>query len=238
MNDKDDDQKVLDKLRYKALFDTLKIELKLKQSPIAIKFFYTEPELDFFKKRNEYQLTEQPMSFCKWELTALEKGTTIYSEKKDLNCETATCCFNWQEDNTQTSTSSERLSKSVFGIAAAPLADARFIADTVSFYCEEDQAKTLINAWMEAAGVEPWQPEQSKEQTACNYSVYTHNMSIASIGNICPQSEFATKDGLVNIVLPADHLKHTVDELQEGKLSLNKSSFNRPGDGFFRFTMG
>lgn len=237
MNNTEKDQKVLDKLRYKEMFETLKTELGLKQSPIAVKFFYTEPELDFFKKGNEFQLTEKPMSFCQWEQTVHEKGTTIYSEKKDLNCKTANCCFNWQDGDAATSTSRERLSKSVFGVAAAPLADARFIADTVNFYCDKDQAKRLINAWMEAAGIDPYQPENPEEQTSCNYSVYTHNMSIASAGKVCPGSCFAKED-IVNVVLPADHLKHTVDQLLEGKLSLNKSSFNRPGDGFFRFTMG
>ena len=238
MNNTENDQKVLDKLRYKEMFETLKTELDLEQSPIAIKFFYTEPELDFFKKGNDYQVVDQSMSFCRWEQRSIEKRITIYSENKDLSCETATCCFNWQDGDEPTSTSIERLSKIVFGVATAPLADARFIADTVNFYCNEEQAKKLINAWMEAAGVEPWQPEQPEERTACNYTVYTHNMSLASIGKVCPRSGLAKEDGIVNVVLPADHLKHTVDQLLEGKLNLKKSSLNRPGDGFFHFTMG
>lgn len=238
MNSSDNSEKSLDKLRYKDLFETLKTELGLKFSPVAIKFFYTEAELDFFKKGNEFRQLSEGMSFCRWEKSAIEEDVTSYSEKEQLNCDVAACCFNWQEESGQKAVSGEQLSKSVFGVAAAPLADTRFIADTVNFYCDRQQAEILIDAWSKAAGVNPWQPEQAEERTVCNYTVYTHNMSLASVGSICPRSGFSAGDELVNVVLPADHLRHTVDQLLEGKLSLKKSSFNRPGDGFFRYTVG
>ena len=227
----------LDRLRYKELSKNLMAELNLKDSPVAVKFFYTEAEFVYFKKRNEFVLSTEAITFCQCVKAARTKEQTIYSELKDLSCESAAYGFRWQEGNDIRSSTKQYLNKGVFGIALAPLGDARFIADTVNVSCDNAQAQKLIDGWMEASGVPAWRPEETEDVSACSCTVFVHNKNLASIGPICPSSTDEEKADKMNVILPADHLKHTVDQLLSGKLSLKGSSFNRAGDGAFRYIL-
>ena len=227
----------LDRLRYKELSKNLIAELNLKDSPIAVKFFYTEAESSYFKKRNDFCLSTEAMTFCQCVKAALNNKQTIYSELKDLSCDSAAYGFNWKEGNDIRSSSKQYLNKGVFAIAFAPLGDARFIADTVNVYCDSPQAEKLIGGWMEASGASAWRPESTEEMSSCSCTVFVHNKNLASIGPTCPSSCEEKESDKMNVILPADHLKHTVDQLLSGKLSLKGSSYNRAGDGVFRYIL-
>lgn len=231
------DEISLDRLRYKELSKNLMAELNLKESPIAVKFFYTEAEYSYFKKRNEFYLSTEAMTFCQCVKATLNTKQTIYSDLKDLSCDSADYGFNWKEGNDIRSSTKQYLSKGVFGIAFAPLGDARFIADTVNVFCDSPQAEKLIGGWMEASGVPAWRPEATEEISSCSCTVYVHNKNLASIGPNCQSSRDDKEADKMNVILPADHLKHTVDQLLSGNLSLKGSSYNRPGDGVFRYIL-
>ena len=237
MEDSSIDEKSLDKLRYKELSKNLMAELNLKDSPVAIKFFYTEAEFVYFKKRNDFCLSTEAMTFCQSVKAARNKEQPIYSELKDLSCGSAAYGFNWKEGSDIRSSTKQYLNKGVFGIALAPLGDARFIADTVNVCCDKQQAETLIGGWTEASGVPAWRPETAEDLSSCSCTVYVHNKNLASIGPICPTSCDENEANEMNVILPADHLKHTVDQLLSGTLNLKSSSFNRPGDGVFRYIL-
>ena len=234
MNVSYDDERTLDRLRYKEMSKVLMAELSLKHSPVAVQFFYTQAEFDYFNARNDFHLPPRPTTFCQWERNACSQEQTIYSEAKDLQCRRAACSFNWQECNDFTPSTKQYLNKGIFGIAVAPLGKARFIADTVNCTCDSSQADTIINAWIRASGVQPWRPSTTKDSSSCSGSVFAHNKNLATIGSTC--SHFAVKNESeeINVILPADHLAHVVDQLLECKISLKSSSFNRPGDGFFK----
>ena len=237
MEDSSIDEKSLDKLRYKELSKNLMAELNLKDSPVAVKFFYTEAELVYFKKRNDFSQSTETMTFCQCVKAARNKEQTIYSDLKDLSCDSAAYGFNWKEGNDTRSSTKQYLNKCVFGIALAPLGDARFIADTVNVYCDGPQAEKLIAGWGEASGVAEWRPEEREDLSSCRCTVFVHNKNLASIGPICPASCDENEANKMNVILPADHLKHTVDQLMSGNLSLKSSSFNRAGDGAFRYIL-
>lgn len=235
MVDSPSDELPLDRLRYKELSKNLMAELNLKDSPVAVKFFYTEAEFVYFTKRNEFFLSTEAVTFCQCVKTARAKRQTIYSELKDLSCESTAYGFTRQEGNNIRATTKQYLNKGVFGIALAPLGDARFIADTINVSCDNVQAEKLIVEWMGASGVPAWRPETTEDISACSCTVFVHNKNLASIGPICPNSCDEEEADKMNVILPADHLKHTVDQLLSGKLSLKGSSFNRAGDGAFRY---
>lgn len=234
MNISYDDERTLDRLRYKEMSKLLMVELSLTHSPVALKYFYTQAEFDYFKKRNNFNRPTMPTTFCQWERTACKQEKTIYSEAKDLTCRRAACSFNWEKCNDISSSTKQYLNKGIFGIAVAPLGKARFIADTVNCTCDSSQADTLINAWIKASGVQPWRPSTTKNSSSCSCSVFVHNQNIATIGPTCSHSSIKNESEKSNVILPADHLSHVVDELVASKISLKRSPFNRPGDGFFK----
>lgn len=227
------DEKKMDRLRYKEMNKDLMVELSLTHSPAAVKFFYTRAEFDYFKTRNDFYLPTAPTSFCQWERIVCSQEQTIYLEAKDLQCRRASCNFNWEECNDFKSSTKQYLNKGVFGIAIAPLGKARFIADTVNCTCNSSQAETIINAWIKASGVLPWRPNTTKDSSSCIGSVFVHNKNLATIGPICSHSAIKSESEEINVILPADHLAHVVEQMAERKISLKRSSFNRPGDGFF-----
>lgn len=235
MNISYDNEGKLDRLRYKEMSKVLMEELSLAHSPVAVKFFYTQAELDYFKARNDFHLPKTPTTFCRWERNACDQDITIYSEAKDLKCRRASCTFNWQDCDDFTPSGKQYLNKGVFGIAVAPLGKARFIADTVNCTCDCSQADTIMNAWIKASGAQPWRPSTNEDSSSCGGSVFVHNKNLATIGPICSHSAIKNENKEINIILPADHLSHVVEQLLGSKISLKRSSFNRPGDGFFRF---
>ena len=237
MEENPSNEKSLDKLRYKELSRNLVAELNLKDSPVAVKFFYTEAEYDYFKKRNDYIKPTESMTFCQCEQTARSKKQTIYLELKDLQCDNEVYGFNWKESDEAPSSSKQYLNKGVYAIAVAPLADARFIADTVNVYCDSPQADTLLGAWEEVAGVPAWRPRAAEDMSSCSCTVFVHNKNLASIGPVCLGSCDESECDKINVILPADHLTHTVDQLLSTKLSLKSSPYSRPGDGVFRYVV-
>ncbi len=228
MNSNEKNDTFQDKLRYNAMNRLLTTHLKLTQSPLAVKFFYTESELEFFRCGNEHTETKGQISFDKLNQNALSQQQTIFTRRENLLC-SCDSSYNWQKNASRTA-GKEYLSKTVFGIAVAPLGNSRFIADTINISCNQEQQKILLKAWQDAAGIEPWTAEDY-ELSPCEGTVFTHNKSIATI---C--ASYTNKEQTI-IVIPADHLKHTVDELQTNN-NLKRSSLNRSGDGFFRFTAG
>lgn len=221
--------------RYLEMNQSLMAELRLVHSPVAVKFFYTQTEFEYFRENYHYNVATKPMTFCQCEHKACEQGQTLYSELKDLQCDRAACSFGKEENNEVISPSRQYLSSKVFGIALAPLGEAQFIADTITFYCDSKQADMLINAWVTVSGVPPFRTDDAADSSSCSSSIYVHNKNIASIGMVCSSSGDGEKWGGMNVILPADHLRHTVDQLLSGKMSLRGSSFSRPGDGVFRY---
>lgn len=234
MNVSYDDERTLDRLRYKKMNEVFMAELSLKHPPTAVKYFYTQAEFDYFEARNDFHLPIKPGTFCQWERNACSQEQTIYAEAKDLQCRRAACSFNWEKYNDFVPSTKQHLNKGVFGIAVAPLGKARFIADTVNCTCDSSQADTIINAWIKASGVQPWRPTTAKDSSSCSGNVFVHNKNLATIGPTCPHFAIKNVREEINVILPADHLAHVVDQLLECKISLKNTSFNRPGDGFFK----
>lgn len=238
-------------LSYKEMQHALMEELRLYHFPIAVKFFYNQTEVQQFKGQHEYYEPVKPMTFCQWEIAARMKGQIVYSEQNGLGCSNAAYCFGWKDidDNEIKShlkyvtnsvwaekaiRSKPRLGKGLIGVAVAPLGDAKFVADTIHFYCDNMQAYHLAVDWMAVSGVHPMQSNITINSSACGGNVYVHNTSLANMLPACSGSYNAgkTERGEINFILPGDHLEHVVERLLHRKEELGSSSITRPGDGF------
>ena len=239
MHEKPIDEKPLYRRNYQMMQETLMTELKLCHSPIAVKFFYGQIEVDYFKKWHDYHEPTKPTPFCALVHTARMKEQIIYLDPKGLGCDDAEYSFNWQGSAEQPNNhhTQQQIQHGVIGIGIAPLNVAQFVADTVHCYCNRAQADELINQWTSASGAQPL--EASDNSASCAGSVLVHNKNLAKVSPACCSAHpSASEDDHFNVILPGDHLKHVIDQLSERRISLGCSSLNRPGDGVFRFSVG
>ena len=236
---------------YIEMQHTLMAELRLYHFPIAVKFFFDQSEVDTFKKEHEFYTPVKPMTFCQWEIAARMKGQIVYSEQQGLGCSNALCGFGWKEvddkeikshlkyvkDEAQAIiavAAKPRLKPGLIGIAVAPLGDAKFIADTVHFYCDNMQAYHLAVDWMAATGIYPMRSNITINSSACAGNVYVFNEKLANMLPACSGSYNAgkTERGEINFIVPGEHIGLMIERLLERKEKLGSSSVTRPGDGF------
>jgi len=238
-------------LSYKEMQHTLMEELRLYHFPIAVKFFFDQAEVDKFKAEHDYYEPAKPMTFCQWEIAARMKGQIVYSEQKGLGCTNSVCSFGWKEiDEAEIKShmkyvknaaqaekavrSKPRLKPGLIGVAVAPLGDAKFVADTIHFYCDNMQAYHLAVDWMAAADVHPMRSNITINSSACAGNVYVYNEQLANMLPACSGSYNAgkTERGEINFILPGKDLEPLVNRLLERIEQLGSSSITRPGDAF------
>lgn len=228
------DDKPLYRRGYDIMQGTLSSEFTLKTSPIAVKFFYSPIEIEHFKKWHDYTSPVDLSSFFAAEDIAHTTAKILLIEKSSLSCETALSHFNWQQD--QSTKPKQQLQPGLLAIAIAPLKDALYVADTIHFLCSQEQAKNILTEWQGVAGVGPL-TEVMEDTPSCEACVAVHNENLAA--RVDSGQKNSEGDGLhVRVILPADHIKHLVDGINERKISLGPSSLSRPGDGFFRISLG
>jgi len=238
-------------LSYKEMQHTLMAELRLYHFPIAVKFFFDQIEVDTFKKEHEFYTPVKPMTFCQWEIAARMKGQIVYSEQQGLGCTNSLCSFGWKEvddkeikshlkyvkDEAQAKRAVDvkpRLKAGLIGVAVAPLGEAKFVADTVHFYCDNMQAYHLAVDWMSATDIYPMRSNITINSSACAGNVYVFNEKLANMLPACAGSYNAgkTERGEINFIVPGEHIGAMVERLLERKEKLGSSSITRPGDGF------
>ncbi|WP_028319684.1 DUF169 domain-containing protein [Desulfobulbus elongatus] len=238
-------------LSYKEMQHILMEELRLYHFPIAVKFFFDQSEVAEFKKVHDYYTPVKPMTFCQWEIAARMKGQIVYAEPKGLGCSNAMCGFAWKEiddneikshlkyvrDEAQAQKAVQtkpRLKSGLIGVAVAPLGDAKFVADTVHFYCDNMQAYHLAVDWMSATGIYPMRANITINSSACAGNVYVYNEKLANMLPACSGSYNAgkTERGEINFILPGEHLEPMVKRLLERKETYGSAAITRPGDGF------
>lgn len=231
------DDKPLYRRGYDIMQGTLIPEFGLSNCPIAIKFFYAQMEVDHFKKWHKYTIPENQASFSEFEHIVHTQEKIFFLEGDSLNCDTALSHFNWQKSDGEKP--SQQLQPGLLGIAMSPLKDALYVADTIHFRCDQTQAGKIIEEWQKVSGVPPLTVEK-ENALSCEGCVAVHNENLATVIHSCPKADTATSDeaDLYTVILPADHLKHFVDGINERKISLGPSPLSRPGDGFFRINLG
>ena len=237
---------------FKELQDVLYNELRLMHYPIAVKFLFSQDELDDFRANvGEYYSPFKPATFCQWQIAPRMKGQTVLGLKQHLGCSNAAYVFGWHElDDAEIEShakytrdleqaerfvrSKPRLPEGLLGVVVSPLADAYFPPDTVHFYCDPMQAYHLAVDYMAAMDIHPLPTQITMNSSACGGNVQVYLSGIANLLPACSGSYNSgkTERGEVNFILPGAHLESTVRRLLERKERSGSSSVTRPGDLF------
>jgi uncharacterized protein (DUF169 family) len=240
-------------MSYKEMQEVLMRELRLYHYPVAVKFFYDQPELDaFLKNAPEIHTPIKPMTFCQWEIGARMKGQIVYSGVEGLGCGNAKYSFGWKDlddgeikghakytrdlDQAERFVRSKaRLPEGLLGIAVAPLGsvDGLYEPDTVHFYCDNMQAYHLAVDYMAATDTHPLHSTITMNSSACGGNVHTFLSQEFNMLPACSGSYNAgkTERGEINVVIPGKKFKAVFDRLVE-RINASSSSITRPGDGF------
>ena len=240
-------------MTFKEMQDTLYNELRLMHFPIAVKFVFSDAELDDFRKNGpEHFIPFKPMTFCQWEIAPRMKGQTVLGTRENLWCPNAKFAFGWKPLDDAEIAAHERYtlnpeqarrfvaSKSrltgdeLKAVIVSPLADAYFTPSTVHFYCDNMQAYHLAVDYMAALDTHPLQTNITMNSSACGGNVYSHVTQKANMLPACSGSYNSgkTERGEINFIIPGSQLEAVVRRLLERKAKYGSSSITHPGDGF------
>jgi len=241
------------KMSYKEMQDTLYNELRLMHYPIAVKFIFSDAELDDFKKNGpEHFIPNKPMTFCQWEIAPRMKGRTVLGNSETLWCPNAKYVFGWKslddseikahERYTRDQEQAQRFIESkprlpdngLKAVIVSPLADAYFEPSTVHFYCDNMQAYHLAVDYMAATDTHPLQTNITMNSSACGGNVFSHLTQKANMLPACSGSYNSgkTERGETNFIIPGGQIEAVVSRLLERKVKYGSSSITSPGDVF------
>lgn len=239
-------------MTYKEIQHTLMEELRLMHYPVAIKFIFSDAELDDFKNNCTYHVPVHPLTFCQYEIGPRMKGQTILGTKETLGCANAQYVFGWKpldeaeirshlkyaKDLDQAERFLKTKSRLPVGqlkaFVVSPLAETYFVPDVVHFYCDNMQAYHLVVDYMAAVDVHPLRPALTMNSSACGGSVYAYNESTLNMLTACSGSYNSgkTERGEINVMIPGAHIEPVTLRLLQRKHLHGSSSITKPGDQF------
>jgi uncharacterized protein (DUF169 family) len=227
-------------------------ELRLYHLPIAVKYLFTDAELEDFKENADYVTPVKNLTFCQWEIAARMKGQTVLALPDQLGCTNAAYVLGWRqfsdaevlshlkyvknEDQAKRFLLSKpRLEEGKLkAIIVGPLGDSYFDPDTVHFYCDNMQAYHLAVDYMAATDIHPLRTNIMMNSSACAGNIFSFLNKSANMLPACSGSYNAgkTERGEINFVIPGEHIGITVERLLERKAQCGSSAVTRPGDHF------
>lgn len=239
-------------LTYKEMEDILMKELRLYHHPIAVKWLYTDEDVENFKKTTPHVLPIKPITFCQWEIAARMQNQTVLATAADLGCSNAKVTFGWKEidDNEIKSqlkycTDLDQAGRflhskpalpmgSVKAIVTGPLGTTTLPPDVIHFYCDNMQSYHLAVDYMAGTDTHPLRPQVTMSSSACGGSVYCFQEKTFNMCPACSGSYNAgkTERGEVNVFIPGAHLEATVNRLLQRIDKSGSSAITRPGDPF------
>ncbi len=239
-------------MNYKKIQHILMEELRLMHQPVAVKFIFSDTELEDFKNNAAYHVPVHPITFCQFEIGPRMKGQTILGTKESLGCTTAQYVFGWkplddaeirtQQRYTKDIEQAERFIKSksrlpegqLRAFVVSPLSDSYFAPDVVHFYCDTMQAYHLTVDYMAALDVHPLRPALTVNASACGGCVFSYNEDTLNMVTPCSGSYNSgkTERGEINVMIPGGHIEPTTQRLLDRKKLHGSSSITRPGDPF------
>jgi len=243
----------MDELSYTDMQDILMENLRLMHFPVAVKYVFSDKELEEFKANvKDYYTPVKKLTFCQWEIAARMKGQTVLAEEKHLGCPNAAYVLGWKplddkeidshlkyvKDREQAERfvrSKSRLPEGELkAVIVSPLSEAYFPPDTVHFYCDNIQAYHLAVDYMAALDVHPLKTNITMNSSACSGNVYSFQQGQANLLTACSGSYNAgkTERGEINFIVPGGQIEAVTRRLLERVESAGGGSITRPGDNF------
>jgi uncharacterized protein (DUF169 family) len=230
--------------------------LRMKYYPVAVKFFFSQEELDAFKKNTEYKAAAHAFTFCHYLAASRQRGDILLSSQKGLGCANAQYVFGWKEldegeikghlkytkDKAQAERfvkTKKRLTKNLLAFATAPLHKAPYAPDVIHGMSDVLQAYHLGNDWCAAMDIQPFEMTMTMNSSACHGVTAAYLNHKPNITTMCSGSYTAgkTEQGELNWIWPGDQLEPTVRWMLERTVRDGGVSYPRTGETYPGFDM-
>jgi uncharacterized protein (DUF169 family) len=225
--------------------------LKMKYYPVAVKYFFSEDELDAFKKRADYKTALHPYTFCHYVAASRQRGDILLGTVEKLGCSNAKYVMGWKElDDTEIKShlkytkdweqakrfveTKKRLPEGLLAFATAPLHGAPYRPDVIHGVSDVLQAYHLGNDWCAAYDTHPFNMTMTMNSSICHGCVHCSLLREPNITPMCSSSKTAgkTEQSEINWVWPAAHLEPTVHWMLERTVRDGGVSFPRTGETY------
>ncbi|WP_051184910.1 DUF169 domain-containing protein [Desulfatiglans anilini] len=258
LNDVEFARQMLEKetLSHSDIVFTLRNLLKFKYYPVAVKFFFSEEELEDYKQQADYKEALHPFTLCHYVAASRQGGEITLSTKEKTGCSNAKYVLGWKELDeseikghlkyTQNLEQAERFVKTkkrlppgLLAFATAPLHKSPFVPDVIHGMSDVLQSYHLGNDWCAAFDTHPFRMTMSMNSSVCHGIVRCYVTQEPNITPMCSSSYTSgkTEQGEINWIWPGSHLERTVRWTLQRTLRDGGASFPRTGETYPGFNI-
>jgi uncharacterized protein (DUF169 family) len=239
------------RLSHSDIVFSLRNFLKMKYYPVAIKYFFSESELEDFKHNSEFKTAFHPYTFCHYVAASRQRGDTLLGTREKLGCTNAKYVMGWKElDEAEIKShlkytkdwdqaerfvkTKKRLPEGLLAFATAPLHKTPYEPDVIHGVSDVLQAYHLGNDWCAAYDTHPFTMTMTMNSSICHGCVQCHLLRQPNITPMCSSSKTAgkTEQSEINWVWPGDQLEATVRWMLERTVRDGGVSFPRTGETY------
>jgi len=239
------------RLSHSDIVFSLRNVFKLKYYPVAVKFYYSEEELEQFKRRNDYKEALHTFTVCHFIAASRQAGEILLGTRDKIGCGNARFVMGWKELDqaeikahlkyTRTPEQAEKFVKTkkrmppgLLAFATAPLHNSPFEPDVVHGMSDVLQSYHLGNDWCAAFDSHPFQMTMTMNSSVCHGIVQCHVTQEPNITPMCSGSYTSgkTEQGEINWIWPGAHLEKTVRWTLERIVRDGGASFPRTGESY------
>jgi uncharacterized protein (DUF169 family) len=225
--------------------------LRMKYYPVAVKFFYSEDELERFKKNTEFKTATHPFTLCHYVASSRQRGDILLANSDKTGCTNAKFVLGWKgldegevkshlkytKDRAQAErflATKKRMPEGLLGFATAPLHKAPYEPDVIHGVSDVLQAYHLGNDWCAAFDSHPFEMTMTMNSSVCQGIVACYVTQKPNITPMCSSSYTAgkTEQGEINWIMPGSHLRPTVQWTLERTVRDGGVSFPRTGETY------
>jgi len=225
--------------------------LKMKYYPAAVKFFFSNKELEDFKKNADYKIGLHPLTVCHLVAGARQKGATLLGTKEKLGCGNAKYIFGWKELDkkeikghlkyTKNEEQAEkfiktkkRLKSGLLAYAVAPLHKAPYKPDVIHGVCDVLQSYHIANDWCAAFDTHPFEMKTTINSSVCHGIAACYVTGKPNITTMCSGSYTAgkTEQGEINWIMPGSDMEPLIRWTLERTARDGGASFPRTGETY------
>lgn len=236
-----DSKKLLDDVEFaKAMLEkehlnssdivfTLRNLLRMKYYPVAVKYFFSEEELEEFKKSTDYRVPIKRYTFCHHVAVSRQRGDISLCTEDQLGCANAKYIFGWKEldedeikahlkytkDRDQALRfirTKQRFPQGLKAFATGPLHKVNYKPDCIHGVCDVLQSYHLANDWCAAMDTHPFRMQMTMSGSICHGCVDAYLSQKPNITPMCSGSYKSgkTEQGEINWIWPGAELEPTV----------------------------
>jgi uncharacterized protein (DUF169 family) len=236
---------------------TLRNLLRMKYYPVAVKLFFSNEELEDFKKNVEhFKIGLHPYTVCHAVAAARQRGDIILATEDKTGCANAKYVFRWKEldeaeikshlkytkDRDQAERfllTKKRLPEGLLAFATAPLHKTPYEPDVIHGLSDVLQSYHLGNDWCAAMDTHPFNMVMTMNSSICHGIAQCYVTQKPNITPMCSSSYTAgkTEQGEINWIFPGNQLKPTIQWMLERTVRDGGVSFPRTGETYPGFNI-